>query len=193
MSKPTWACSVCGEDFTRRSSAERHRDNVHQGNSLVIRFVDYLAGRGSGIYPTPIDPPRLLRTTRPQFGKTPNGHLVRATPDYSIKDFGWYANMNTNLSRMDPIFFQHLSNQSSNQTPSRADEFFTNLQKMLQLKTIMNQNSNQEIPYFLPTMNVSRPLCFTGILPYANISKVGTGFDHYFNTIIKINMLKNLL
>jgi hypothetical protein len=195
MSKPTWACSVCGEDFTRRSSAERHRDNVHQGNSLVIRFVDYLAGRASGIYPTPIDPPRLLRTTRPQFGKTPNDHLVRAIPDNSIKDFGWYTNMNTNLSRMDPSFFQHLSNQSSNQMPSPLDEFFTNLQKMLQLKTIMNHISNQEIPYLVPTMNVSRPLCSTGILPYANIStyKVRTGFDHYFDTIIKINMLKNLL
>jgi hypothetical protein len=182
MSKPTWACSVCGEDFTRRSSAERHRDNVHQGNSLVIRFVDYLAGRASGIYPTPNNPPRLLRT-RPQFGKTPNGHLVRATPDNSINDFGWYTNMNTNLHRMDPIFFQHLSNQSSNQMSSRLDEFFTNLQKMLQLKTMMNQNSNQEIP-FLPTMNVSRPLCYTGILPYANISKVRTGFDYYFDALM---------
>jgi uncharacterized spore protein YtfJ len=90
---------------------------------------------------------------------------------------------------MDPIFLQHLSNQM----PSRLDELFTNLQKMLQLKTIMNQNSNQQIQYILPTMNVSRPLCSTGILPYANISKVRTGFDHYFDTIIKINMLKNLL
>jgi hypothetical protein len=86
-----------------------------------------------------------------------------------------------------------LSNQSSNQMPSRLDEFFTNLQKMLQLKTIMNQNSNQEIPYFVPTMNVSRPLCSTAILPYANISKIGTGFDHFFDTIIKMHILKNLL
>jgi hypothetical protein len=197
MSKPLWACSVCGEDFTRRSSAERHRDNVHQGNCLVVRFVDYLAGRASGIYPTPIDPPRLLRRTGPQFGSalTPNGHLVRATDitvaDNSIKDFGWYTNTNKNLSRMDPIFLQHLSNQSSNQMPSRQDEFLTNLQKILQLKTIMNQNSNQEIPYLLSTMNVSRP-CSAAILPYANNSKVRTGFDLLFDTIIKMHIL-NLL
>jgi hypothetical protein len=69
------------------------------------------------------------------------------------------------------------------------DEFFTNMQKMLQLKMIMNQ----EFPYFLPMMNVSRPLCSTGILPYANISKVRTEFDHYFDTLIMINMLKSLL
>lgn len=25
MSKALWACSLCREDFTRRSSAERHR------------------------------------------------------------------------------------------------------------------------------------------------------------------------
>lgn len=76
MSKAVWGCSVCGEDFTRRSSGERHRYNVHQGNSLVIKFVDYLARRASGIYPAPINPPRLLRRARPQFGKTPNGQLV---------------------------------------------------------------------------------------------------------------------
>ena len=33
MSKALWACSLCGEDFTRRSSAERHRNNLHQGRS----------------------------------------------------------------------------------------------------------------------------------------------------------------
>jgi hypothetical protein len=150
MSKALWACSVCGEDFTRRSSAERHRYDVHQGNSLVVRFVDYLAGRASGIYPEPIDPPRLLRRARPQFGKTPNGHLVNPNDvivtDNRVNGFCWYPNTNVFL---------------------------------LQLKTLMNQHSNQEIPFFQPPMNISNPLCSTGILPYANISKVRTRFDHF--------------
>ncbi len=189
MSKALWACSVCGEDFTRRSSAERHRYNVHQGNSLVVRFVDYLAGRASGIYPEPIDPPRLLKRARPNFGKTPNGHLVNPNDvivtDNRVNGFCWYPNTN--------IFLQHLSNQSSNEMPSRLDESFRNLQKLLQLKTLMNRHSNQEIPFFQPPMNISNPLCSIGILPYANISKIRTRFDHFFDPIIRMVMLKNPL
>ena len=197
MSKALWACSVCGEDFTRRSSAERHRDNVHQGNSLVVRFIDYLAGRASGFYPTPIDPPRISKRARPQFGKTPNDPLFNATDvvvaDNRIKDICWYTNMNKNLSKMNPIFWQHLSNQSSNEMPGRLDESFRNLQKLVQFKTIMNRCSNQEIPFFLPPMNISKPLCSTGILPYANSSKVRTRIDYFFDPIIRMNMLKGIL
>jgi hypothetical protein len=43
LSKALWACLVCGEDFTRRTSGERHRMNVHEGKSIVIRFVEYIA------------------------------------------------------------------------------------------------------------------------------------------------------
>jgi hypothetical protein len=64
MSKALWACTLCGEDFTRRSSAERHRNNIHQGRSGIVRFVEYLAGIASKLYPRPIDPPRLARRAR---------------------------------------------------------------------------------------------------------------------------------
>lgn len=59
MSKPLWACSICGEDFTRKSSAKRHGFNVHDQNCRVVRYTDYLVGRMSGEYPKPIEPPRL--------------------------------------------------------------------------------------------------------------------------------------
>jgi len=59
MSKPLWACSVCGEDFTRKSSAKRHGFNVHDEKGLVVRYTEYLVGRMSGQYPKPIEPPRL--------------------------------------------------------------------------------------------------------------------------------------
>jgi hypothetical protein len=148
-----------------------------------------LAGRASGIYPAPIDPPRLLRRARPQFGKTLNGHLVNPNDgiitDNRAKDFYWYLDTN--------IFLQPLSNQSSNEMPSCSDESFRNLQKLEQLKTLMNRHSNQEIPLLQPPMNISNPLCSTGILPYANISKVRTRFDHFFDPIIRMIMLKNAL
>ena len=184
MSKALWACSLCGEDFTRRSSAERHRYTVHQGNSLIVRFVDYLAGRSSGIYAAPIDPPRLLKRARPEFGKTPNGDFVNGTDvivaENTIKDPYWYINTNKNLSKLNPSYLQYLSNESSNEMMNR-DETFINLQ---------NRYSNQQIPFFLPLMNNSNPLCSTGIFPYANSSRVRS--DHFFDTIIRMLMLKLL-
>ncbi|HXX96604.1 MAG TPA: hypothetical protein VEL11_05750 [Candidatus Bathyarchaeia archaeon] len=183
MSKALWACSLCGEDFTRRSSAERHRYTVHQGNSLIVRFVDYLAARSSGIYAAPIDPPRLLKRARPEFGKTPNGDFVDANDV-------WYTNTNKNLSKLNPSYLQYLSNESSNEM-TNIDETFINLQNLLQLKMIMNRYSNQQIPFFLTLMNNSNPLCSTGIFPYANSSRVRS--DHFFDTMIRMIMLKDLL
>lgn len=194
MSKALWACSLCGEDFTRRSSAERHRYTVHQGNSLIVRFVDYLAARSSGIYAAPIDPPRLLKRARPEFGKTPNGDFVNATDvivaENTIKDPYSHINTNKNLSKLNPSYLQYLSNESSNEM-TNIDETFINLQNLLQLKMIMNRYSNQQIPFFLTLMNNSNPLCSTGIFPYANSSRVRS--DHFFDTMIRMIMLKDLL
>jgi hypothetical protein len=50
MSKPNWACSVCGMYSSRRWSVERHILNLHDGLSNVVPFVDYLVGRNSGFY-----------------------------------------------------------------------------------------------------------------------------------------------
>jgi hypothetical protein len=50
MSKPNWACSVCGMYSSRRWSVERHILNLHDGIGNVVPFVDYLVGRKSGFY-----------------------------------------------------------------------------------------------------------------------------------------------
>jgi hypothetical protein len=52
---------VCREDFTRNSSAKRHKGIVHQGNCLIVRHIEYVAGRASGLYPEPRTPPRMSR------------------------------------------------------------------------------------------------------------------------------------
>lgn len=79
---------------------------------------------------------------------------------------------------MNPLYLQHLSNQSSNEMGSRLDR---NVQKLLQ-------------SFFLPIvtvpMNISKPLGFT-YLPNADISKVSTRFDDFSDSIIRIIMLKN--
>jgi hypothetical protein len=35
---------------SRKSSVKRHIQNIHSGNAQYVSFVDYLAGRKSGIY-----------------------------------------------------------------------------------------------------------------------------------------------
>jgi hypothetical protein len=42
--------------FSRKSSVKRHIQNIHSGNANYVSFVDYLAGRKSGLY-CPVFPP----------------------------------------------------------------------------------------------------------------------------------------
>jgi hypothetical protein len=56
LGKPNWACTNCGMYSSRKSSVKRHIQNIHSGNAHYVSFVDYLAGRKSGIY-WPIVPP----------------------------------------------------------------------------------------------------------------------------------------
>jgi hypothetical protein len=57
MTKPTWACTSCGEGFGRKFSAKRHVDTVHQGLASYVRWSEYVAGRTTGIY-LPGEPPK---------------------------------------------------------------------------------------------------------------------------------------
>jgi hypothetical protein len=56
LRKPNWACASCGMYSSRKSSVKRHIQNIHGGNANFVSFVDYLAGRKSGLY-WPVLPP----------------------------------------------------------------------------------------------------------------------------------------
>jgi len=74
MSKPLWVCIICGEDFTRKSSGKRHRDNrnIHNERPVIVRYIEYIIGRAKGEYPPPITPPRLQgRKTNKQLEPRP--------------------------------------------------------------------------------------------------------------------------
>jgi hypothetical protein len=94
MSKPIWACPICAEDFTRKSSALRHINNLHEGRCPLVRYIDYLVGKQSGLYPPPLPPPRLLRSiTKMKFNHS-NNHLTVA--DSSRGDFSLTKGMEFN-------------------------------------------------------------------------------------------------
>lgn len=44
MSKPNYVCSLCKKDFSRKSNANRHDLNQHQGLSEIVRVGDYKLG-----------------------------------------------------------------------------------------------------------------------------------------------------
>src|SRR6266487_5348011 len=100
MSKPNWACSGCGMYSSRRWSVERHILNLHNGNSNVVSFVDYLAGRQSGFY---------LPKFRPTFVKknaTKTVTVMDTFKDELLKGFASKA-VNKALSS------SHMQNQQS--------------------------------------------------------------------------------
>jgi hypothetical protein len=48
---------------SRKSSVKRHIQNIHSGNANFVSFIDYLAGRKSGIY-WPILPPTYQKKNK---------------------------------------------------------------------------------------------------------------------------------
>jgi hypothetical protein len=55
MKKPSYVCSTCGQDFTRKYNAYRHNENIHFGTAQIVPFFEYLVQRSSGKY-LPSDP-----------------------------------------------------------------------------------------------------------------------------------------
>ena len=53
--KPLYVCATCSQDFTRKSNAKRHNQNIHLGKAEIVRFLEYLIGTQSGKY-SPSDP-----------------------------------------------------------------------------------------------------------------------------------------
>jgi hypothetical protein len=54
--KQTWVCSECGQGLTRKGSAIRHNNNLHDGQASVVRPYEYIIGRLNGNFHVPKDP-----------------------------------------------------------------------------------------------------------------------------------------
>jgi hypothetical protein len=53
MSKINYVCATCGQDFTRRYSANRHNNYFHFGDGIIVLFLEYIIGRINGQFPPP--------------------------------------------------------------------------------------------------------------------------------------------
>jgi hypothetical protein len=45
MGKVNYVCATCGQDFTRRCSANIHNNHFHFGNGIIVRVLKYIIGR----------------------------------------------------------------------------------------------------------------------------------------------------
>ena len=67
--KPSYVCSICGQDFTRKYNANRHNQSIHFGKAEIVRYVEYLVGRLSGKY-QPGDPLLYRNKSRKNSGRS---------------------------------------------------------------------------------------------------------------------------
>jgi hypothetical protein len=62
--KINWVCTICGQDFTRRSSGKRHNSNLHGGMAKLVRPFDYITVRLNGQISSPAYGPSACRRYR---------------------------------------------------------------------------------------------------------------------------------
>jgi hypothetical protein len=48
MGRISWAGASFAQHFTRRFTANRHNRNLHDGNGIIVRILDYIVGRTNG-------------------------------------------------------------------------------------------------------------------------------------------------
>lgn len=63
MGRISYVCAECSEHFTRKTSGERHNFNIHSGKAEIVSLMEYLVGRGSGVY-LPSNPSWFKRNKR---------------------------------------------------------------------------------------------------------------------------------
>jgi hypothetical protein len=70
MGRPNYVCTMCSEYFTRKFSAKRHNNNIHDGSAVIVPYIEYMAGRSSGTYQA--SHPSWYRRQREFHGNHPN-------------------------------------------------------------------------------------------------------------------------
>ena len=94
ISQYRWVCTICGDGFTRKSSAIRHNGNLHNGNSEIVRPLEYVIGRQDGTYHRPVDPLIFRRNKKRNIQhNNPPGNSAYAHESYE-KSPDQYQNSN---------------------------------------------------------------------------------------------------
>jgi hypothetical protein len=142
MGRITWVCATCTEHFTRKYSASRHNKNLHFGNGQIVRLLDYIVGRASGLY-LPSDPrtsknhnPFIHDYTSKQQSKPVSQGIASNNRPYPA------ANSNTtNMYENSHLFHFHYPtpNPISNANDKPPDKVQDRIRKYEELRTFVRK------------------------------------------------------
>lgn len=82
-SRHIWVCAICGDGFTRRSSAKRHNQNLHLGNGIIVRPFEYIIGRLNGKFQEPKDTLLFRRNNKGKIRKDYQNPLIFTHEGYN--------------------------------------------------------------------------------------------------------------
>jgi len=140
MSKANWACPLCGENFTRRASAIRHINNLHDGSIhsvSPIGYTDYLVGRQSGLYPSV--PPRRPGMKTRTVADSSKGNIS------NVKDIGLINKFKDSASRAAAL------------TTPLSDPFAEAVRNFLEVRNLM-QNLMQYTSIVPADIRINKPI-----------------------------------
>jgi hypothetical protein len=89
MNHKPYVCTICSQDFTRKYSGNRHNWDLHNGQSKIVRMVDYVVGRISGQYHP--DNPFAYRSKQKQYN--PVGQMPEGSDLFKQKNRGDASNL----------------------------------------------------------------------------------------------------
>jgi hypothetical protein len=92
MADKNYVCTVCSQTFTRMWRGRVHNDSLHDGQSEIVRLIDYMVGRLNGLY-SPSSPSDYRKKNRSLLSNRSHGSanpssasdLLRRTEDITIK------------------------------------------------------------------------------------------------------------
>jgi hypothetical protein len=140
MTRINWVCATCGEHFTRKYSATRHNNNLHAGNGLIVRLLDYIVGRASGQY-LPSDP-RTSKNHKPLIHDyTPRWPSKPVSQAGASNDRPYPANNNDSnnmYENSDPFFYCYPTpNTINNADDKPANKVQDRIQKYDEIRTLV--------------------------------------------------------
>lgn len=169
MGDKIWVCATCSQHFTRKPSGKRHNDNLHSGNSMIVRVLDYMIGRITGQF-LPGEP-LLYRRKKKQLQQNNTFDPANNNNYDNSNKFGskviadsigtelFCGNMppqeqqSTNhdiykrssfFLQPDPTTLQRATIDANKQSCDPSEKFLERISKLAELKTLMSRYGSPE-------------------------------------------------
>ena len=147
LRKRNWVCTICGQDFTRRSSGNGHNSNLHGGMANLVRPFDYITGRLNGQISSPAHDPWAYR----RYGRKDNTHNRLDNHGLQInRSFIKHNDVHWNHSRHAVIHQGNLPKQEQRQHYQGTNDYIhsmpvapkpsSRISKFEELKTLLSKH-----------------------------------------------------